>query len=94
MRSTLIAAVAAAILWATAGLAQTTGTPGSGQTQHAVSPESGKAKSTPQTTQVPGSSTTGNATGPAGTSAGNTNTPQSKSARGQSSGGKLHDIGE
>ena len=37
-----------------------------GETKHAVSPDSGKAKSTPDTTQIPGSSTTGNATGPAG----------------------------
>ena len=37
------------------------------QTQYAVSPQSGAAKSTPNVTQIPGSSTTGNASGPGGT---------------------------
>ena len=71
MRKTLLGFAAASGL-ATAGLAEVglaqsaATTPNAGETKHAVSPDSGKAKSTPDTTQIPGSSTTGNATGPAG----------------------------
>lgn len=53
-------------LAATALAQQNTGSQSS-QTQYAVSPSSGKAKSTPDMTQIPGSSTTGNASGPGGT---------------------------
>ena len=40
--------------------------PATDSTKYAVSPSSGKAKSTPDSTQIPGSSTTGNASGPGG----------------------------
>jgi hypothetical protein len=71
MRKTLLAIAAASGLatagFAELGFAQDTATPpNADQTKHAVSPDTGKAKSTPDTTQIPGSSTTGNATGPAG----------------------------
>ncbi len=47
--------------------AQQDAAPAAGATKYAVSPSSGKAKSTPDVTQIPGSSTTGNASGPGGT---------------------------
>lgn len=47
--------------------AQQNAAPQSGQTQYAVSPSSGEAKSTPDVTQIPGTSATGNASGPGGT---------------------------
>lgn len=46
--------------------AQQNAAPKAGATKYAVSPSSGKAKSTPDTTPVPGTSTTGNASGPGG----------------------------
>jgi hypothetical protein len=68
MKATTLGLLAAAYggLAATA-LAQQNASPQSGQTQYAVSPQSGAAKSTPNVTQIPGSSTTGNASGPGGT---------------------------
>ena len=47
--------------------AQQDAVPSNSTTKYAVSPSSGKAKSTPKMTQIPGSSTTGNASGPGGT---------------------------
>ena len=59
-----MAAAGLSVLLAQAAMAQ------SGQDnpplKHAVSPDSGQAKSTPATTEVPVSSTTGDATGPGG----------------------------
>jgi hypothetical protein len=70
MRKTLLASAAASGLaiagFAGLSFAQTPAAPNADQTKHAVSPDTGKAKSTPNATQIPGSSTTGNATGPAG----------------------------
>jgi hypothetical protein len=65
MRTLLLAFTASAGL--IGAIQAQTNQPSSAPTNHAVSPESGKAKSTPDTTQIPGSSTTGNATGPGGT---------------------------
>ncbi|MBV9654772.1 MAG: hypothetical protein JOZ42_09445 [Acetobacteraceae bacterium] len=57
-----LAGIGVFVLLATAAMAQSSG--GNPPLKHAVSPDSGAAKSTPATTQVPGASTTGNATGP------------------------------
>lgn len=66
---------AAGILLAAPASAETKERPAAHRTQtpalkHAVSPASGKAKTTPKETVIPGSSTTGNATGPGGTASG------------------------
>jgi hypothetical protein len=67
MRITTLALLAAASGGFTpAALAQQNAAPKAGSTEYAVSPASGKAKSTPDTTQIPGPSTTGNASGPGG----------------------------
>ena len=60
----IMAAVGVSVLLAQAAMAQSD--QDSTPLKHAVSPDSGQAKSTPATTEVPGSSTTGNATGPGG----------------------------
>ncbi len=66
MMKTVLALVLASSLVAVA-YAQQNAAPAAGTTKYAVSPSSGKAKSTPDVTQIPGSSTTGNASGPGGT---------------------------
>ena len=66
MRMMLLALALAPGLAATA-YAQQNAAPAAGATKYAVSPSSGKAKSTPDMTQIPGTSTTGNASGPGGT---------------------------
>ena len=64
MVSKTMTAVGLSVLLAQAAMAQSG--QGNPPFKHAVSPDSGQAKSTPATTEVPGSSTTGNATGPGG----------------------------
>lgn len=63
----LLLSLAFAPTLVTVSYAQENATPKAGVTKYAVSPSSGKAKSTPDMTPVPGTSTTGNASGPGGT---------------------------
>ena len=68
--------------------AQQDAAPSAGTTKYAVSPSSGKAKSTPDMTQIPGSSTTGNASGPGGsTTAAQPTYPSGSKDRGEGSHG-------
>lgn len=66
MRMMVLALALAPCLMATA-YAQQDAAPAAGPTKDAVSPSSGKAKSTPRMTPIPGTSTTGHASGPGGT---------------------------
>ena len=66
MRSTTLA-LALASAGVIPALAQQTAAPAAAPTPTAISPATGKARSTPDATVIPGSSTTGNATGPGGT---------------------------
>ncbi len=67
MKMVLALALVLASGLAAVAYAQQDTAPSNGMTKYAVSPSSGKAKSTPKMTQIPGSSTTGHASGPGGT---------------------------
>jgi hypothetical protein len=62
----MVLALALAPSFVAVAYAQQDAAPAAGTTKYAVSPSSGKAKSTPDMTQIPGTSTTGNASGPGG----------------------------
>jgi hypothetical protein len=71
MREALLA-LTLSLCVASVANAQSNAAPTAGETKHAQSPATGKAKETPSTTPIPGPSSTGNQTTPAAKSAAST----------------------